>query len=107
LYAPPPASIRAAGDSRPSGRSFMGSAPRLSAGLFVATAFIATAFIAPVAARAAAPAPAKPGTDTFQPMDVFGLEWASDTQIAPDGKRVAYIRNSMDVMKDRRRSQIW
>jgi len=40
-------------------------------------------------------------------MDVFGLEWASDPQIAPDGKRVAYLRNSMDVMKDRRRSQIW
>jgi acylaminoacyl-peptidase len=40
-------------------------------------------------------------------MDVFGLEWASDPQISPDGSRIAYVRNSMDVMKDRRRSQIW
>jgi acylaminoacyl-peptidase len=55
------------------------------------------------AARAASPPPA----DRFQPMDVFGLEWASDPQISPDGRRIAYLRNSMDVMKDRRRSQIW
>jgi dipeptidyl aminopeptidase/acylaminoacyl peptidase len=58
-------------------------------------------------AAPAPPAPGKPGSDTFQPMDFFGLEWASDPQISPDGKRIAYLRNSMDVMKDRRRSQIW
>ena len=48
-----------------------------------------------------------PGSDRFQLMDVFGLEWASDPQISPDGSRIAYVRNSMDVMKDRRRSQVW
>ena len=63
----------------------------------------------PSSARPSAPPPAaaKPGSDLFQPMDMFGLEWASDPQISPDGKRVAYVRNSVDVMKDRRRSQIW
>jgi acylaminoacyl-peptidase len=55
----------------------------------------------------ARPAPAMIASDHLQPMDVFGLEWASDTQISPDGRRIAYVRNSMDVMKDRRRSQIW
>ncbi len=58
-------------------------------------------------APAPPPAPAKPASDRFQPMDVFGLEWASDPQISPDGRRVAYVRYSMDVMKDRRRSRIW
>lgn len=48
-----------------------------------------------------------PASHRFQLMDVFGLEWASDPQISPDGRRIAYVRNSMDVMKDRRRSQLW
>src|ERR1700688_3834882 len=45
--------------------------------------------------------------DAFQPMDVFRLEFAADPQISPDGKRIVYVRNFMDVMKDRRRSNLW
>ncbi len=44
---------------------------------------------------------------SFQALDVFELEWASDPQISPDGERVAYVRNSMDIMADRVRSDIW
>lgn len=51
------------------------------------------------------------GADTerkpLQMKDVFQLEWASDPQISPDGKQVVYVRNFMDVMKDRRRSNLW
>ena len=43
----------------------------------------------------------------FRPRDVFSLEWVSDPQIAPDGSRIAYLRNSMDIMKDRRRTSLW
>jgi acylaminoacyl-peptidase len=43
----------------------------------------------------------------FQPMDVFRLEFASDPQIAPDAKRIVYVRNFMDIRKDRRRSNLW
>ena len=43
----------------------------------------------------------------FRPIDVFGLEYASDPQISPDGERVVYVRNFMDVMTDRRRSNLW
>lgn len=43
----------------------------------------------------------------FTPMDVFGLEVASDPRIAPDGAAIAYVRSSMDVMEDRRRSDVW
>lgn len=46
-------------------------------------------------------------TDRFQPMDVFQLEHASDPQISPDGKQVVYVRNFMDIKKDRRRSHLW
>lgn len=45
--------------------------------------------------------------DRFRPQDVFELEWASDPQISPDGMRVVYVRNAMDVMKDRRRASLW
>jgi acylaminoacyl-peptidase len=43
----------------------------------------------------------------FEPMDVFNLEFASDPQISPDGKQVVYVRNFMDIKKDRRRSNLW
>ncbi|MDX1482234.1 MAG: S9 family peptidase [Woeseiaceae bacterium] len=40
-------------------------------------------------------------------VDVFDLEIASDVQISPDGRRVAYVRNSMDIMTDSARSNLW
>lgn len=40
-------------------------------------------------------------------MDVFSLEFASEPQITRDGKRVVYVRNFMDVMKDKRFSNLW
>lgn len=43
----------------------------------------------------------------FEPMDVFGLEYASDPQISPDGAQIVYVRSFMDIMKDRRRSNLW
>ena len=43
----------------------------------------------------------------FMPADVFQLEYASDPRISPDGSQVVYVRNFMDVMKDRRRSNLW
>ncbi|MFQ6116556.1 MAG: DPP IV N-terminal domain-containing protein, partial [bacterium] len=43
----------------------------------------------------------------FQPIDVFQLEYASDPQISPDGQKIVYVRNFMDIMTDRRRSNLW
>lgn len=43
----------------------------------------------------------------FQNTDIFELEIASDPQISPDGESVAYVRQSMDIMTDRARSNIW
>ena len=40
-------------------------------------------------------------------MDVFKLEYADEPQISPDGKRIVYVRNFMDIMKDRQRSNVW
>ena len=45
--------------------------------------------------------------DRFTPQDVFELEWATDPQISPDGRYVAYVRRHMDVMKDRARGDVW
>ncbi len=45
--------------------------------------------------------------ERFEPQDVFELEWASDPRFTPDGGRVIYMRNAMDVMTDRRRSSVW
>ncbi len=50
-------------------------------------------------------------TDTnpnrFNQLDVFELEYGSDPQISPDGRHVVYVRNFMDIMADRVRSNLW
>jgi len=43
----------------------------------------------------------------FQPMDVFQLQWADHPQLSPDGKAIVYERCWFDVMKDRKRSNLW
>jgi dipeptidyl aminopeptidase/acylaminoacyl peptidase len=58
----------------------------------------------------ALPAVAKPadGPDpTFTGRDLFDLSAASDPQISPDGRTVAYVRRSADIMTDKVRSAIW
>lgn len=44
---------------------------------------------------------------TLQPLDVFDLEFAADPQISPDGKRIVFVRSSMDIMTDKRMSNLW
>ncbi len=61
-----------------------------------------------LALAAAWAVPASAGAQTaFQPMDVFQLEFAVDPQISPDGSQVVYVRTSMDIMKDRQRTELW
>ncbi|MFQ5927358.1 MAG: prolyl oligopeptidase family serine peptidase [Terriglobia bacterium] len=43
----------------------------------------------------------------LEAMDVFQLEYAADPQISPDGNYIVYARMFMDIMKDRRRSNLW
>ncbi|MFK7830848.1 MAG: prolyl oligopeptidase family serine peptidase [Congregibacter sp.] len=39
--------------------------------------------------------------------DVFALRYASAPMVSSDGQRVFYLRNSMDILKDKRRSNLW
>ncbi|HVQ08244.1 MAG TPA: S9 family peptidase [Allosphingosinicella sp.] len=57
------------------------------------------------AASAAAP-PAGP-EQRFTARDLFDLEAADDPQISPDGRWIAYVRRSGDIMTDRFRRSIW
>ncbi|MET0232575.1 MAG: S9 family peptidase [Rhodanobacteraceae bacterium] len=43
----------------------------------------------------------------FQPMDVFQLQWADHPEISPDGKSVVFERSWFDVMKDKKRANLW
>jgi hypothetical protein len=54
------------------------------------------------------PAGPAPGPSRlFDAHDLFGLEAAADPRISPDGRRIAYVRRSGDIMTDRMRSAIW
>ncbi|NNC78426.1 MAG: S9 family peptidase [Woeseiaceae bacterium] len=44
---------------------------------------------------------------TLTPMDVFELEFALDPQVSPDGRRIAYVRQSLDIMTDQALPNIW
>ena len=62
------------------------------------------------ASALSAPALAAPATGPSRYLtgdDLFNLEWASDPQISPDGKTIAYVREANDIMTDRARPTIW
>ena len=48
-----------------------------------------------------------PEAQRLHSIDVFQLEYADDAQISPDGKRIAYVRVSHDIMTDRPRRNLW
>ena len=52
-------------------------------------------------------APADGPNPTFTGRDLFDLSAASDAQISLDGRTVAYVRRSADIMTDKARSSIW
>jgi dipeptidyl aminopeptidase/acylaminoacyl peptidase len=62
----------------------------------------ATAFSTPTLAK-----PAIGPTRYFTGDDLFNLEVATDPQISPDGRTIAYVRKSNDIMTDKARSTIW
>ena len=64
--------------------------------------FAATCLAPPVSA-----APADAPNPIFTGRDLFDLAAASDPQISPDGRTVAYVRRSADIMTDKVRSSIW
>jgi dipeptidyl aminopeptidase/acylaminoacyl peptidase len=56
------------------------------------------------------PVIAKPATGPDRYLtggDLFNLEVATDPQISPDGRTIAYVRRSNDIMTDRARPTIW
>jgi dipeptidyl aminopeptidase/acylaminoacyl peptidase len=52
-------------------------------------------------------APAEGPSSAFTGRDLFDLSVASDPQISPDGRAVAYVRRSNDIMTDKTVSSIW
>ncbi len=51
--------------------------------------------------------PVREAVKVFTAADVFRLESASNPQISPDGKQIAYVRITADAMTDRFRRSIW
>jgi len=64
-------------------------------------------FAATCLAPPASAAPATGPSRYFAGSDLFDLEVASDPQISPDSRTIAYVRKSNDIMTDKARSTIW
>ncbi|WP_202941113.1 alpha/beta hydrolase family protein [Alteromonas macleodii] len=43
----------------------------------------------------------------FKSEDIFNLEYVSEVQVLPNGKYVAYVRRSNDIMSDSSRANVW
>jgi dipeptidyl aminopeptidase/acylaminoacyl peptidase len=67
---------------------------------------IAVTLLSALTASALAKPPDAPNR-LFQGRDLFALQLATDPQIRPDGREVAYVRVSYDIMTDRGRQSIW
>src|SRR5579885_1485858 len=69
-----------------------------------------TALLALASLLAGAVVHASPATEPshrFEGKDLFQLQYVTDPQISPDGRLIAYVRISFDVMSDRERRSIW
>lgn len=67
---------------------------------FLASALFALAMLSP-------PGSAQDKSGKLTAMDEFNLQIATDPQISPDGKKIAYVRGFADPMSDRRYSNLW
>lgn len=68
----------------------------------------ATAQPAPPPMSGAATGSAREGPERrFTGADLFDLAQASDPQISPDGRYIAYVRRQNDIMSDRAVSSVW
>jgi len=74
--------------------------------MFIRFAAIA-ATLAFASAAFAQSEPPRERPHTFVASDAFDLEYADSPQISPDGRWVAYVRVTADVMSDRFRRSIW
>jgi acylaminoacyl-peptidase len=52
-------------------------------------------------------AAAQSKSSRLTPSDAFNLEFVSDAQISPDGRRIIYVREFADIMTDRNYSNLW
>ena len=43
----------------------------------------------------------------FDYLDVFALQWVSNPQISPYGKRIVYERMGFDIMNDKQTTRLW
>lgn len=64
-------------------------------------------FFLSLIAACAVPLMAQAQMKNFSWLDIFELEYAGDPQFAADGDSIIYVRTFMDVMKDRKRSNLW
>lgn len=69
--------------------------------------FVVGGVILLAAVQTAFAAPAAAPSHIFEGRDIFGLQWVEDPQIRPDGRAIAYVRMSYDIMSDRPRQAIW
>src|SRR5438874_589384 len=77
---------------------------------FVRTSTAVATLLTATALATSAPAAAAPTTGPVRYLtdsDLFNLEVATDPQISPDGRTIAYVRKSNDIMTDKARSTIW
>ena len=74
----------------------------------LALTLLAASLLGSVPALAqSSPAAAAGPVIAFTGNDLFKLEAARDPQVGPDGRQIAYVRQSGDVMTDRNRASIW
>ncbi|WP_372627508.1 prolyl oligopeptidase family serine peptidase [Arsukibacterium sp.] len=73
----------------------------------LAIKFLAIALLGSALLSALPIAASTTNSQYFEAEDIFALEYASDVQISPDGKKIVYVRASNDIMTDSTRRSLW
>ncbi len=70
-------------------------------------AAVLRAFVLACAASPGLLAHAAAQPERFGLKQIFDLQWAADPRIAPNGKRVVFVRSGYDIMNDDTRHSLW
>ncbi|MFL3000786.1 MAG: hypothetical protein ACJZ0Y_01300 [Cytophagales bacterium] len=46
-------------------------------------------------------------SNKLEPIDVFDIEYVSNTEISPKGDKILFQRNFKDIMTDKNLSNLW
>ncbi len=99
--------LRGAWQARQAGRARRARWPRLPRWAMWAPLALLAGMVVPAAVAGAAGRAAEPARRPIAETDLFRFVWVADPQLSPDGRRVAFVRVTVDAKHDGYETALW